>query len=91
MGPGWRFGEEVESLGTVADLIRPEAARSRSRTAAELRHTCPQKRKAQDGLQGGANNWPIRAPNSLLPRARTLWTNSKNPRYSGRLSWGIPR
>jgi subtilisin family serine protease len=28
--------------------------------------------EAQDGLQGGANNWPIRAPSSLLPRARTL-------------------
>ena len=27
---------------------------------------------AHDGLQGGANNWPIRAPSSLLPRARTL-------------------
>jgi hypothetical protein len=46
----------------------------------------PEKIKAQDGLQGGANNWPIRAPNSLLPRVLTLWTNSKNPRYSGRLS-----
>src|SRR5512135_1008334 len=41
---------------------------------------------AHDGLQGGTNNWPISAPNSLLPRARTLCTNSKNPRYSGKLS-----
>ncbi len=41
---------------------------------------------AHDGLQGGANNWPIRAPNSLLPRARMLCTNSKNPRYKGRVS-----
>jgi hypothetical protein len=41
---------------------------------------------AHDGLQGGASKRPINAPNSLLPRARTLWTNSKNPRYSGRLS-----
>ena len=32
-----------------------------------------------------------RAPSSLFPRARTLWTNSKDPRYSGKLSWEIPR
>ena len=31
-----------------------------------------QKPKAQDGLQGGASNWPIRAPNSLFPRAWML-------------------
>jgi hypothetical protein len=29
-------------------------------------------RVAHDGLQGGSSNWPIRAPNSLLPRVRTL-------------------
>jgi restriction system protein len=38
------------------------------------------KEKAHDGLQGGANNWPISAFKSLFPRARTLCTNSKNPR-----------
>jgi Haemolysin-III related len=37
-------------------------------------------RLAHDGFRGGANNWPIKAPRSLLPRARTLCTNSKNPR-----------
>ena len=36
--------------------------------------------KAHDGFRGGANSWPIKAPRSLLPRDRTLWTNSKKPR-----------
>ena len=35
---------------------------------------------AHDGLQGGDSKRPIKEPNSLLPRARTLCTNSKNPR-----------
>jgi thioredoxin reductase (NADPH) len=48
-------------------------------------------KEAHDGLQGGATNWPIRAPNSLLPRARTLCTNSKKPWYKGGVSCGIPQ
>ena len=46
---------------------------------------------AQDGLQGGVRSSPINAPSNPLPRARVLWTNSKNPKYSGKDSCGIPR
>ncbi len=38
----------------------------------KLREPAVEMMKAQDGLQGGANSWPISAPNSLFPRARTL-------------------
>jgi Chain length determinant protein len=31
------------------------------------------------------------APNNALPRRRTLWTNSKKPKYSGKLSCEMPR
>src|SRR5712671_3684805 len=51
----------------------------------------PVKEMAQDGLQGGVRRSPINAPSNPLPRARVLWTNSKNPKYSGKVSCGIPR
>ena len=34
---------------------------------------------AQDGLQGGANNWPISAPNSLLPRPGRYERTQRTP------------
>src|SRR3954471_17293866 len=34
---------------------------------------------AQDGLQGGANEWPMRALNSLLPRARSCERTRRPP------------
>jgi DNA-binding transcriptional ArsR family regulator len=39
-----------------------------------------QLRMAHDGLQGGAIRRPMSDPKTLLPRARTLWMNSKNAR-----------
>ena len=39
-----------------------------------------------NGLQGGAIKRPINTPKTLFPRARTLWMNSKNPRYNGSFS-----
>src|SRR5262249_30799150 len=35
-------------------------------------------------------NLQILAPNSLLPRARSSWTNSRNPRYSGSVKLWSP-
>ena len=47
--------------------------------------------KAPDRFRGGVTRRPINAPNTLLPRARTLWRNSKKPRYTGSFSCEIPR
>src|SRR5688572_25536867 len=39
----------------------------------------------------GATKSPINDLSRALPRLRTLWTNSKKPRYSGSRSCEIPR
>ncbi len=36
--------------------------------------------EAHDGFRGGASRRASKAPKTPLPRARTLWMNSKNPR-----------
>ena len=41
--------------------------------------------------RGGLTSNLIKAPSNALPRRRTLWTNSKKPRYSGNFSCEIPR
>ena len=37
--------------------------------------------KANDGLRGGGSKGPIKAPRTLLPRARSYWT----------IAWASPR
>ena len=93
-GRFWAAGRPATSrqdeTETRRAFFRPPPAHTHPTPGNELRR-CELIKKAQDGLQGGVSRSPINAPSNPLPRARVLWTNSKNPKYSGKVSCGIPR
>ena len=63
--------EDMEIISRFLTLAGYDPKRLHYRTKQQFADGV-EKKEAHDGLQGGAKSWPIRAPNNLLPRARTL-------------------
>ncbi len=82
VGPGDELSNDRSDFTSAPALIEPTHKKNDPSTGLLDESDWPALRlgKAHDGFRGGASRRASKAPKTPLPRARTLWMNSKNPR-----------